>query len=220
MPDDLFPPEPDQRWDSDNPLRAVRRWETLKSNKALHDYYFMGDARSLPKLAETYKKRTEGGPTKQLSTIKEWSTRYQWQARLEAQAIIDARKEAKKWEARRDKIKEREFEQAEKLFKLADHILAQAPNFIRQRRQVIQGKDGAPDTILITMAIDISGLAKVSKLGSDLARRAAEMEGDTTKVTGEIVSVPITMEEWKRRQAATRAQVGEIVDTFEGIEDE
>jgi len=56
--------------------------ERQNANDALHDYYLMGSARSLSKLATQYRESTKPVPTRQLSRLKIWSTTFKWQDRI------------------------------------------------------------------------------------------------------------------------------------------
>jgi hypothetical protein len=56
--------------------------ESAKAYQAFVDYVNLGPKRSLEKLQAQYQTRPEGGPTRQLSKLKEWSAEYDWQERL------------------------------------------------------------------------------------------------------------------------------------------
>lgn len=58
--------------------------ETAGAQAAFADYVALGPGRSLEKLAESYRSRSESVPTRQVSTLKVWSTTHDWQARLAA----------------------------------------------------------------------------------------------------------------------------------------
>jgi len=71
MPDDL----PTQ------PKRPEKPNE--KAAAAFADFVALGDDRSLAKLADLYRNRTDPVPTKQLSRLKIWSSKYKWIERIE-----------------------------------------------------------------------------------------------------------------------------------------
>lgn len=90
----------EQAFDPADPLALVAG-ETERANAALRDYAMMGPGRSLLRLAEAYRTRTGGVPTKQLSTLKAWSARYHWRERCYAVDDAYARKaHADVWAAR------------------------------------------------------------------------------------------------------------------------
>jgi len=60
---------------------ALHDRETKKSNKALNDYYLMGEYRSLEKLFNLYAKSDNPTVTR-LQTLKDWSSKYRWQNRI------------------------------------------------------------------------------------------------------------------------------------------
>lgn len=67
--------------------------ETPKARQAYADYVALGPARSLAKLLALYQTRPEGGPTHQLSQLKQWSGAHHWQDQIDgiaAQAQAEA----------------------------------------------------------------------------------------------------------------------------------
>jgi hypothetical protein len=79
--------------------------ETPDALQAFEDYWAMGDARSLPKLAAEYVQRSDRGepvPTRQARTIFGWSTDHGWQARV-AQRITEEAERVREEERKRNK---------------------------------------------------------------------------------------------------------------------
>jgi len=79
--------------------------ETPDALQAFEDYWAMGDARSLPKLAQQYAARSVAGesvPTKRENTLKMWSAGHNWQARV-AQRITEEAERVREEEHKRNK---------------------------------------------------------------------------------------------------------------------
>jgi hypothetical protein len=60
--------------------------ESSRARRAWADYLALGEGRSLERLADDYRARTESVPTRQLSRLKRWSADHGWQERLRALA--------------------------------------------------------------------------------------------------------------------------------------
>jgi hypothetical protein len=67
-----------------------------KAATAFADYLLLGPDRSLEKLFRLYRTRPEGGPTRQLSKLKEWSSEYGWQERIKLIAAAQVERTAEK----------------------------------------------------------------------------------------------------------------------------
>lgn len=179
--------EEEQLWDDEDPL-ARMKGESAKANIALRDYWRMGPGRSLRKLLARYDKQAasesqaEIPPTAKWSTLCGWSAKFDWQRRIAARAAIQAAADAAKWAARREALREDEWEQSRKLLEVAGKILAEAPMFVKNQRRLIPGEDGAPDREVITLALDGQLAVKAAEAGSKLGRLAAEMENERQKV--------------------------------------
>jgi hypothetical protein len=85
---------------------AVRKGiETPRARQAFEDYYNLGTRRSFKRLAEEYRRRTDGGqdvPTIQSRQLEKWSAQYAWQeriAKLVAEEEAEQRRET--WERTR-----------------------------------------------------------------------------------------------------------------------
>lgn len=74
-------------------MAARKPEETPDALRAFEDYWALGDARSLPKLAEVYRQRSENGepvPTKRPATLADWSTQHGWQQRCKDRIAEEA----------------------------------------------------------------------------------------------------------------------------------
>lgn len=195
---------------------AILKGESKKGNAALHDYYLMGKGRSLEKLLKSYQNATNEPPTRRIKSLKDWSRFFAWQERIAAQTRLDDAARRAKWEERQEEIREADYQQAGQLRKLVDDALKEAPAFLRQRRRIVKGENGQPDQIIVTLAIDAKMIISGAKVASDLQRRAAGLEDETIKHTGEVSAVPITMADWRKRSARRRAQVEKDLSDFNG----
>lgn len=190
--------------------------ESKKGNAALFDYYQMGRGRSLEKLLKSYQNANKPPITTRIKTLADWSRFFYWQARVDAQERLDKIARQARWEERQEEIRETDYQQGQKIRKLVDDALKEAPAFLRQRRRVVKGEDGEPDQIIITLAIDAKLITQAAKVASDLQRRAAGLEDETIKHTGEVTAVPITLAEWRKRVAKRREQVEKNLKDFYG----
>lgn len=181
-------------FDPEKPLARLTN-EAMKAHAALLDYYQLGDGRSMTKLLERYRDVPKTSPTRRLPTLKKWSVTHFWQARIEAQKLLDDAEDARLWAERRQAIREADFAQAEKLRKLANDILDQAPSFIKQKRRRVKGENGEPDQVIVTLELNPRLLIDAAKLASDLGRRAAGMETETVNLTGEIHTIQVSSDE-------------------------
>ncbi len=198
-----------------DPLAMIKN-ETKKGHAALMDYYLLGRGRSLEKLLKSYQNATSTPPTTRIKSLKDWSRFFAWQERIAAQTRLDDAARRAKWEDRQEEIREADYLQAGKLRQLVDDALKEAPAFLRQRRRIVKGEDGQPDQIIVTLAIDAKMIISGAKVASDLQRRAAGLEDETIKHTGEVSAVPITMADWRKRSARRRAQVEKDLSEFNG----
>lgn len=77
-------------YDTSNPL-SIGRNEGTRANKALNDYYLMGDTRSLDKLIAHYA-RNDKPTVNHVQTLKNWSSKFEWQRRVkEHDTIVNER---------------------------------------------------------------------------------------------------------------------------------
>lgn len=172
-------------FDRENPLGACKG-ESLRANRALRDYAFMGPGRSLRKLLEKYreqsdnKARTEKAPTNRFSSLADWSTKYQWQDRV---ALWEALQDAaidQRWAERRSEHREDEWELRDSLVELAKNIIAEGPKFLQTRRRTQKDQDGRIIEI-VTVALDARLAVEAAEAASKLGRLASNMETDRSK---------------------------------------
>jgi hypothetical protein len=171
-------------FDPDKPLNRAPG-ESRRANTALSDYYRMGAGRSLRALLEMYTKQCASGeqitPTSKISTANGWSLRFSWQARVaraeelqreEDDRILREERLARERERmrRRDQWEDEEWALAQRLRKVAEDVLTEAPNFLKTRRRLVKGKTGEPDQLIITVALDGNMGVKASDTASKLAR--------------------------------------------------
>lgn len=178
-------------FDPEKPLEKIDT-ESTKANAALRDYYSLGAGRSLSKLHEAYTQRslknplTDLPPTTKLWTINDWSRKHGWVARVEAQKIVQQREDERYWSERRREIREADDRDAQRLRDLAQKILDEGPNFIRQKRRMIRGENGQPDKEVITLALNATQATRALELASKLQRLSAEMADPAKKVEIEV----------------------------------
>jgi hypothetical protein len=171
-------------FDPDRPLLRYPR-ESVKSNNALHDYYYTG--LSLRGLVDQYKQGLNNPlakkpPTLVYATIFTWSMTFSWAQRKKIQTEIDRKIEDDLWMKRRMEIKHKDYSQAEKLRELADRIITEAPKFTKATRRFLSGKRDAagnqlePDKEIITIALDGNLLINCLRTASELQRKAAGVD--------------------------------------------
>lgn len=88
------------------------------------------------------------------------------------------------WIEKREQVRQEDWLLGEKMRALVHEIIDEGPNFIIQRRKVTKGKDGNPDRVIITLALDVNAAVKAGGLASKLQRLAAGME--TENLGGEL----------------------------------
>lgn len=224
-------------FDPEHPLDRCAG-ETRRANDALRDYYQMGAGRSLRRLRDLYREKFEGEgdsikpPTRNFKTLIVWSTDDAWQARVDAQLRIDraaeeaARSDALRaqsaaWAERRMQVRERDWEQAEKLRKLADAILEESPRFLKTSRKYIPPKNGDPEREIITIAIDAKLMVNSLETASKLQRLAAEMETEHTleeQVSAESIE-EVRAKRWADIQAALQDALNITAGGGEQVDD-
>lgn len=156
-------------WDPKDPLGRIPG-ESVKANKALNDYATMGPGRSLRKLNRHYKKLREENPdletpTKNVVTINRWSTNHQWQARVEAAQELIIAEQRKEWAERELELRRQNWEDGTRLRQMMQEVMdGDMPALVRRSRRLIRGKEGEPDREIITLGMDVHGLARILEL--------------------------------------------------------
>lgn len=165
-------------WNHDNPLELCKD-ETRPSNESLHDYWYMGNERSLPSLARQYTEKAQKAGKKKyrrLRTLKGWSTNYDWQARIRRAQQIEDERIADLWRQRQTEWREQEWEIADRISKKVQTML----DFPLSRR-IVDGDDGTRITIE-PVNWRASDIARMIEAASKLARLSASIEDLPTKV--------------------------------------
>jgi len=170
-------------WDKDAPLARIKG-ETTRANTALYDYALMGKGRSLFKLWERYCHQTDTDPppTRRFRTLKEWSTKNAWQDRVAAFQSQQDAAEAEKWKQRQLETRQAEWDDAQALRKRADQM-EQFP-LAKVEQTVEYYDDGRPKSMTIVQPAgwNQGQVARNREMASKLARLAAEMATDSSKV--------------------------------------
>lgn len=151
--------------------------ESAAARFAFHDFCLLGFNRSLQKLLEIYKERSNEGaevPTLAIKTLRHWQTRYDWQRRAGEFDLEVLKQEETNWLERRRKLQEMNWQVGEQLRSLANEMLAVAPKFIKQKQQLVPGTNGEPDKLIITLAMKEDVLFKSVQMAADLQQRAVD----------------------------------------------
>ena len=175
-------------WDAEDPLKPVAG-EPSTSNSALHDYARLGYSRSMAKLHRRYEEMEDTPPTTYLATIMDWSKSFDWQDRVKRWEEIEHQRDELLWRERRDNIRKLEWDNYDRLQKIAAQILEDMPTFISRKERVVeegkarvvdaQGRtmhEGSPEKKVIILSYDAATALRLIKMASDLGRRAAEMD--------------------------------------------
>jgi hypothetical protein len=154
-------------------VRNVSRGESRNAHQALLDNYAWRCG--LREQIERYKQQTLNKdstkpPTVSITSIGQWSTWYAWEERKNLQKLIDQEAERQMWLERRTQARELDWTQGEKLRDLADKVIKEAPNFVKEWASLEDG------TLVKYKALSADALVKVAKLASDLQRLASGME--------------------------------------------
>ena len=213
----------------DSPLDRIPG-ESLRANTALRDYLFMGPGRSIRKLFERYRDQTEiearsengplrlapaeppsKPPTTRLATLLDWSRKFAWQERVTArQEIIDIAEELK-WEGRRQKQREEEWNLREKYHELLLAVFAQMPNFIKTKRRTI--KETGQE--IITLGMDSVFIAKATDAFSKLGRLAAGMATEHQEHSGSVSLVQVSADDMAKAREKAKQFEEEILDMLD-----
>ena len=186
-------------WDAVNPLKRVEDGETASASQALYDYAHMGYNRSLKRLAEKYQD-DEDPPTRSYETIAHWSSAFEWQDRVAKWEEIERRRDEMLWRERKDKIREKEWDNFDRLQEIISKVLEDMPNFVKRKEKIIQkGKarvydsakgrvteEGQTEIRAIILSFDVNAAISFIKTASDIGRRAAEMDKTASNLLNEI----------------------------------
>lgn len=165
------------KWKYDSPLELCGD-ETRPSNESLHEYWYMGPGRSLPKLAQQYtEKAQQEGKEKhrRLRTLKGWSTNYDWQARIDRAQQIEDELVQEQWRQRQMEWREKEWDIADRLSKKVLTML----DFPLSRK--IVSDDGTQITIE-PANWRVGDVPRMMEAAAKLARQSASIEDMPQKV--------------------------------------
>lgn len=211
-------------WDANEPLKRVENGESAAASQALYDYAHMGYNRSLKGLAEKYQDE-EDPPTKSYETIAYWSSTFEWQDRVAKWEEIERQREEKIWRARKDKIREKEWDNFDRLQEIISKILEDMPNFVKRKEKIIQkGKvriydsakgriteEGQTEIRAIVLSFDVNAAISFIKTASDIGRRATEMDRKASNLLNEIDFAKLSPEQ------VTRVAEGEHILDVLGV---
>lgn len=158
---------------------------TLWYDRFQNYYLFVGTERSKHGAYNMWRKEQGKPPSKSLTRAwKVIMARWRWDERAEAWDNYQRQLDLARWQERRDAIREKEFELADRLFEQA---LAMSRWPIGQPQRIVN-EDGTVTVINPTDKWTKADAARFAKIASDLSRRAAGITDDTP--TGAVV-VPI-----------------------------
>ncbi len=184
-------------WDAKEPLKRLEEGETASASQALYDYAHMGYNRSLRALLEKYEGQ-EDPPTKSYMTLGHWSSSLDWQDRIARWEELERERDTKLWRERRDKLRDQEWKNAERLQEIITKILEDMPSFIKRKERVTEpgkcrviqnGKvlhEGKIREKVLILEFDVNAAIKFVKTASDIGRRAAEMDKAKDNIMSEI----------------------------------
>ena len=170
-----------------------QEWDTQTSFNYFHTYYLsqMG-GRSLNKAYRDYRLHIGDKPDMKTVAPSAWRNWFKamnysgkkikgaatWEKRAEAFDDYCAENNIDQWVKRKEAVRQDDWQLGEDMRRLATAILAEGPEFLIERERFVKGKSGKPDTLIVTIALDVNAAVKAGKLGSDLQRLAAEMATD------------------------------------------
>ena len=173
------------------PLWERQEWDTRASFTYFYNYYLLQlPPRSLNRGYRNY--RTDIGQiqdrkTEAASAWRNWfkARSYSgkkikgavgWARRANVFDDYCAKHNIDQWIARREQVREKDWNIGSDLRELAIKILGHSPNYIIEKQRIVKGGKGKPDKIIITLALDVNAAVKVADLASKLQRLAAGME--------------------------------------------
>lgn len=148
-------------------MDETQRWERLpdESARAFHGFCLYRD---LPPAQRSlrYACKLMHGDDGNATTFFRWSRQYNWLERAAEHDNYLAEIERLRWAERRQQVREDDYTQGGDLRKLADQMIEDAGNYIKERRVIEDG------TVIIYRQIDISIALKMIDLASHLQRLA------------------------------------------------
>ena len=176
--------------------------ETLKAKQAFEDYYALGPGRSLSKLAEAYRSRTEPDPpTRELTTLKEWSSEHGWQARLDQRIEEES-------QALRKAMRERNLKALESGELIIDTSLARA----------LKALQADPDATVVESAKDLETVLKLR--GQIAGEPLPERQEHTGAGGGPIEHAVLWWDGIAEAQEGQEAEGGSDAERDDGAESE
>lgn len=189
----------------------------------------MGNGRAVRGLLLKYRLQYDnaGGtnlpPTRRFATLAKWGVDFRWQERIARSEQLDREAEqaarqhaleaqAQLWAERRLAVKERDWQQAERIRKLADQILDESPKFVKSTRRLIRGSGGEADREIITVALDGKLMVQATETASKLQRLAAEMETEHIQVDKVEITADELAEARKRALDLEQELLGDPAD--------
>jgi hypothetical protein len=136
----------------------------------------------------------EGSEKRAHSTWFKWSRENNWVARVAEYDDYLSEQDRLIWERRRAEVRQRDWEEAERLRNIVSDAIPSARQFIHSRRTFIEGEDGELDREIITMTFDITGLTKVLVDASKLQRLATDEPTDNITLSGAALDAAIARE--------------------------
>ena len=153
--------------------------ETDKAFDAFAAYYILpARERSIQAAYRASSPRKDSIGRRASGQWSQWAVAYDWVARAAAYDTHLAEQDRLLWEERRRRMREREWARGDALHDLVEQALPSASQFIHSQRQLIPGRDGAPDREVITLSFDVTGLSRVSLDASKLQRLATDEPTD------------------------------------------
>ena len=150
----------------------------------------MGAGRSLSKLAESYRHRTESVPTRQESTLGKWSAVYDWQNRIQAaddaeRAEAEAQRAAIR-AARRAELEDLDYNQGMDLRMRCAELLAEMPRFLRHTESEVRQNGELVKVITLALKAGPGELARALELASKLQRLSVGEATERSEYTVDI----------------------------------
>lgn len=118
------------------------------------------------------------------SQWQKWSATFNWVKRAAAHDKHLAELDRLKWVERRKQMREAEWGDAEQVRQLVMEALPEASRFVQRKEVFTKGKDGAPDTLVITESFNIVGLMQTRAGADKLQRLATDEPTEHIQLTG------------------------------------